>query len=51
MRGKLRFVAQEKTSPDPNKAKVVYAAKILEVKTNFDEKGRKQNEYLIHFQG
>ena len=54
MRGKLRFSAHEKVlayEPDPNKAKVVYEAKILEVQTNCDEKGRKQNEYLIHFQG
>jgi len=53
-RGKLRFLAHEKVlayEPDPNKAKVIYEAKILEVQTNLDEKGRKQNEYLIHFQG
>jgi len=53
-RGKLRFMAHERVlayEPDPNKAKVIYEAKILEVQTNFDDKGRKQNEYLIHFQG
>eukprot|EP00092_Neocalanus_flemingeri_P041006 GFUD01044649.1.p1 GENE.GFUD01044649.1~~GFUD01044649.1.p1 ORF type:complete len:509 (+),score=166.28 GFUD01044649.1:46-1572(+) len=54
MRGKLRFMGGEKVlcyEPDPNKAKVVYDAKILEVQANYDEKGKKQNEYLVHFQG
>ena len=53
-RGKIRFAAHEKVlayEPDPNKAKVIYEAKILEIQTNLDDKGRKQNEYLIHFQG
>jgi len=53
-RGKVRFAAHEKVlayEPDPNKAKVIYEAKILEIQTNPDDKGRKQNEYLIHFQG
>jgi len=54
LRSKIRFEEGERVlayEPDPNKAKVVYEAKILEMQTNYDEKGRKQNEYLIHFQG
>jgi len=54
MRGKVRFIGGEKVlcyEPDPNKAKVVYDAKILEVQASCDDKGRKQNEYLVHFQG
>ncbi|KAK8718754.1 hypothetical protein OTU49_014495, partial [Cherax quadricarinatus] len=37
--------------PDPTKAKVLYDSKVLEVVFNKDGKGRKQIEYLIHFQG
>nr|XP_027228305.1 male-specific lethal 3 homolog isoform X1 [Penaeus vannamei] len=37
--------------PDPTKAKVLYDSKVLEVVYNKDNKGRKQVEYLIHFQG
>ncbi|KAK4306239.1 hypothetical protein Pmani_021920 [Petrolisthes manimaculis] len=37
--------------PDPTKAKVLYDSKVLEVVMNKDGKGRKQVEYLIHFQG
>lgn len=36
--------------PDPTKAKVLYDSKVLEVVYNKDNKGRKQVEYLIHFQ-
>lgn len=36
--------------PDPTKAKVLYDSKVLEVVFNKDAKGRKQIEYLIHFQ-
>lgn len=36
--------------PDPTKAKVLYDSKVLEVVFNKDGKGRKQIEYLIHFQ-
>lgn len=36
--------------PDPTKAKVLYDSKVLNVVFNKDGKGRKQIEYLIHFQ-
>jgi len=52
--GKQKFESMEKVlcyEPDPNKVKIIYDAKILEVQTNLDERGRKQAEYLIHFQG
>ncbi|XP_060039049.1 male-specific lethal 3 homolog isoform X1 [Erinaceus europaeus] len=37
--------------PDPTKARVLYDAKIVDVITGKDEKGRKIPEYLIHFNG
>jgi male-specific lethal 3 len=37
--------------PDPKKFKMIYDARIISVKAATDEKGRKQFEYFIHFQG
>merc|ERR1719427_1560848 len=55
LRGKSKFLEGEKVlcfEPDPNKAKVVYEAKILEVVNSQCKKsGKRQYEYLVHFQG
>ncbi|XP_071540893.1 MSL complex subunit 3 isoform X3 [Panulirus ornatus] len=51
---KVKFSEGERVlcyEPDPTKAKVLYDSKVLEVVFNKDGKGRKQIEYLIHFQG
>ncbi|XP_066947808.1 MSL complex subunit 3 isoform X3 [Macrobrachium rosenbergii] len=51
---KVKFSEGERVlcyEPDPTKAKVLYDSKVLEVVYNKDNKGRKQVEYLIHFQG
>jgi len=37
--------------PDPNKVKLIHDAKILEVSAGTDSRGRKVDEYLVHFQG
>lgn len=50
---KVKFSEGERVlcyEPDPTKAKVLYDSKVLEVVFNKDGKGRKQIEYLIHFQ-
>ena len=50
---KVKFTEGERVlcyEPDPTKAKVLYDSKVLEVVYNKDNKGRKQVEYLIHFQ-
>ncbi|KAG8212649.1 hypothetical protein J437_LFUL018872 [Ladona fulva] len=51
---KFKFSEGEKVlcyEPDPTKAKVLYDSKVLEVIVNKDSRGRKNVEYLIHFQG
>ncbi|KAL3278657.1 hypothetical protein HHI36_016194 [Cryptolaemus montrouzieri] len=51
---KLKFVEGERVlcyEPDPTKAKVLYDSKVLDVVFNKDHKGKKNVEYLIHFQG
>ncbi|EEB17910.1 conserved hypothetical protein [Pediculus humanus corporis] len=51
---KYKFTDGERVlcyEPDPTKAKVLYDSKVLEVIVGKDEKGRKNVEYLIHFQG
>ncbi|KAK6641788.1 hypothetical protein RUM44_013503 [Polyplax serrata] len=51
---KYKFTDGERVlcyEPDPTKAKVLYDSKVLEVIIGKDEKGRKNVEYLIHFQG
>lgn len=53
LRGKSKFLEGEKVlcfEPDPNKAKVVYEAKILEVVNSQCKKsGKRQYEYLGRF--
>lgn len=51
---KYKFTDGERVlcyEPDPTKAKVLYDSKVLEVIVGKDERGRKNVEYLIHFQG
>ncbi|XP_041128023.1 male-specific lethal 3 homolog isoform X1 [Polyodon spathula] len=51
---KFKFHKGEKVlcfEPDPTKAKVLYDAKVVDVVSGKDEKGRKVPEYLIHFNG
>ena len=50
---KARFSENERVlcyEPDPTKAKVLYESKVLQIVYNKDGRGRKQLEYLIHFQ-
>ena len=55
LRGKGRFEKGEKVlcyEPDASKVKVIYEAKILDIRVGQDEETRKRrNEYLVHFQG
>lgn len=37
--------------PDPNKARVLYESKVLEVDITKDDKGKRIPEYFIHFNG
>lgn len=51
---KFKFSEGERVlcfEPDPTKARVLYDAKILEIRVKKDVKGKKAVEYLIHFQG
>ncbi|XP_068124455.1 MSL complex subunit 3 isoform X4 [Hyperolius riggenbachi] len=51
---KFKFQKGEKVlcfEPDPTKAKVLYDAKVVDVVVSKDDKGRKNPEYLIHFNG
>ncbi|CAG9836914.1 unnamed protein product [Diabrotica balteata] len=51
---KLKFFEGERVlcyEPDPTKAKVLYDSKVLDIVINKDHRGRKNIEYLIHFQG
>ncbi|KAM9319322.1 MSL complex subunit 3 isoform 1-T1 [Gastrophryne carolinensis] len=51
---KFKFQKGEKVlcfEPDPTKAKVLYDAKVVDVVVTKDDKGRKNPEYLIHFNG
>ncbi|XP_073470949.1 MSL complex subunit 3 isoform X1 [Aquarana catesbeiana] len=51
---KFKFQKGEKVlcfEPDPTKAKVLYDAKVVDVVIGKDDKGRKDPEYLIHFNG
>ncbi|KAF2355650.1 RNA binding activity-knot of a chromodomain [Trinorchestia longiramus] len=51
---KARFCEGERVlcyEPDPTKAKVLYESKVLQIVYNKDTRGKKQIEYLIHFQG
>uniref|UniRef100_A0A2P2I621 Protein male-specific lethal-3 n=1 Tax=Hirondellea gigas TaxID=1518452 RepID=A0A2P2I621_9CRUS len=52
---KARFCEGERVlcyEPDPTKAKVLYESKVLQLVYNKDvSRGKKQLEYLIHFQG
>ncbi|XP_031338068.1 male-specific lethal 3 homolog [Photinus pyralis] len=51
---KLKFYEGERVlcyEPDPTKAKVLYDSKVLDVVITKDSRGRKNVEYLIHFQG
>ena len=55
LRSKSKFEQGERVlcyEPDPDKVKVVYEAKILEINVGKDEKtGIRRFEYLVHFQG
>ncbi|CAH3014240.1 unnamed protein product [Porites evermanni] len=49
-----KYVVGEKVlcyEPDPNKARVLYESKVLEVDITKDDKGKKVPEYFIHFNG
>ncbi|XP_075056407.1 MSL complex subunit 3 isoform X1 [Mixophyes fleayi] len=51
---KFKFQKGEKVlcfEPDPTKAKVLYDAKVVDIVVGKDDKGRKNAEYLIHFNG
>ncbi|XP_073406798.1 MSL complex subunit 3-like isoform X2 [Dendrobates tinctorius] len=51
---KFKFQKGEKVlcfEPDPTKAKVLYDAKVVDILVSKDDKGRKNPEYLIHFNG
>ncbi|XP_069827118.1 MSL complex subunit 3 [Dendropsophus ebraccatus] len=51
---KFKFQKGEKVlcfEPDPTKAKVLYDAKVVDIVVSKDDKGRKNPEYLIHFNG
>ncbi|CAH2223134.1 male-specific lethal 3 homolog [Pelobates cultripes] len=51
---KFKFHKGEKVlcfEPDPTKAKVLYDAKVVDIIVSKDDKGRKNPEYLIHFNG
>ncbi|XP_075708865.1 MSL complex subunit 3 isoform X2 [Rhinoderma darwinii] len=51
---KFKFQKGEKVlcfEPDPTKAKVLYDAKVVDVVVSKDDKGKKNPEYLIHFNG
>ncbi|KAG9492427.1 MSL complex subunit 3 isoform X2 [Eleutherodactylus coqui] len=51
---KFKFQKGEKVlcfEPDPTKAKVLYDAKVVDVVVSKDDEGRKNPEYLIHFNG
>ncbi|XP_063809569.1 male-specific lethal 3 homolog isoform X3 [Pseudophryne corroboree] len=51
---KFKFQKGEKVlcfEPDPTKAKVLYDAKVVDIVVGKDDKGRKNPEYLIHFNG
>ncbi|XP_063244094.1 male-specific lethal 3 homolog [Bacillus rossius redtenbacheri] len=51
---KFKFTEGERVlcyEPDPTKAKVLYDSKVLEVIAGKDNRGKKNIEYLIHFQG
>jgi len=37
--------------PDPKKVKVIYDAKVLQASSSTDNKGKRVDEYLVHFQG
>lgn len=54
MKEKGKFTIDELVlcyEPDPMKAKVLYDAKVLDIDLTKDDKGKKVNEYYIHFQG
>ena len=36
--------------PDPKKVKVIYDAKVLQASSSTDNKGKRVDEYLVHFQ-
>ncbi|KAM4796802.1 MSL complex subunit 3 isoform 2-T2 [Rhinophrynus dorsalis] len=51
---KFKFHKGEKVlcfEPDPTKAKVLYDAKVVDIVVGKDDKGKKNPEYLIHFNG
>ncbi|CAH1777346.1 unnamed protein product, partial [Owenia fusiformis] len=51
---KFAFEVEERVlcfEPDPSKARVLYEAKVLELKVGRDSNGRRKPDYLIHFQG
>uniref|UniRef100_A0A9J8B3X2 Chromo domain-containing protein n=1 Tax=Cyprinus carpio carpio TaxID=630221 RepID=A0A9J8B3X2_CYPCA len=51
---KFKFHKGEKVlcfEPDPSKAKVLYDAKVVDIATVKDDKGKRVPKYLIHFNG
>ncbi|XP_039550727.1 male-specific lethal 3 homolog isoform X1 [Pimephales promelas] len=51
---KFKFHKGEKVlcfEPDPSKAKVLYDAKVVDIATVKDDKGKRVPKYLIHFSG
>jgi len=54
LRSKGKFEQNEKVlcyEPDPQKVKVIYEAKIIGIDIGADERGKRRNEYLVHFNG
>ena len=54
LRSKGKFEQNEKVlcyEPDPQKVKVIYEAKIIGIDIGTDDKGKRRNEYLVHFNG
>lgn len=50
----MKFMEGERVlcyEPDPTKVKLIHDAKVLEVDTTTDTRGRRIDEYLVHFQG
>ena len=52
LRSKGKFEQNERVlcyEPDPQKVKVIYEAKIIGIDIGADDKGKRRNEYLVHF--
>jgi hypothetical protein len=52
-RARMKFSDGERVlcyEPDPKKVKVIYDAKVLQATSSTDNKGKRVDEYLVHFQ-